>query len=106
VSFLAVRRRQADTGQHNLTTALKSGETMTYNVVGIDVHDLAPAPKFPPPRKRHLRAVEPLQTEAPRKWTPEDVAELRAAVEEFPHEIGSSPMLDMIIEAEGLGRQS
>ena len=32
------------------------------------------------------------------------VAELRAAVDEFPHEIGSSSMLDMIIEVEGLGR--
>ncbi len=76
---------------------------MTYNVVGIDVHDLAPAPKFTP-RKRHLRAVDPLPTEALARWTPQDVAELRAAVDEFPHEIGSSSMLDMIIEVEGLGR--
>ncbi|GEM_PF-2721960 len=76
---------------------------MTYNVVGIDVHDLAPAPKFTP-RKRHLRAVDPLPTEASTRWTPDDVAELRAAVDEFPREIGSSTMLDMIIEAEGLAR--
>ena len=77
---------------------------MTYNVVGIDVHHPVPAPKLKQKRKRHLRAVEPLQTEAPRRWTPEDIAELRAAVEEFPREIGASPMLDMIIEAEGLDR--
>lgn len=73
---------------------------MAYNVVGNNVHDLAPVPEFSP-RKRHLRAVDPLPTNA---WTLEDVAELRAAVDEFPREIGSSSMLDMIIEAEGLGR--
>ena len=67
---------------------------MAYNVVGNNVHDLAPVPEFSP-RKRHLRAVDPLPTEALARWTPQDVAELRAAVDEFPHEIGSSSMLDM-----------
>lgn len=33
-------------------------------------------------------------------WTPRDGAELRAVADEFPVEVGQSPMLALIVEGE------
>lgn len=41
-----------------------------------------------------------------RAWTHGDAVALRADAEACPREIGSSAMLDMIVEAEGLGPRS
>ena len=35
-------------------------------------------------------------------WSAADAAALRAAADAYPHEIGESPMLAMILAAEGL----
>lgn len=35
-------------------------------------------------------------------WTPDDTAALRAAADQFPTEIGQSPMLRLICEREGV----
>ena len=33
-------------------------------------------------------------------WTPQDAADLRALADEFPAEVGESPMLALIVEGE------
>lgn len=35
-------------------------------------------------------------------WTPQDGAELRSLADEFPVEVGQSPMLALIVEREGI----
>lgn len=35
-------------------------------------------------------------------WTPQDAAELRAAAEAFPAEVGQSVVLDIIVDCEHL----
>ncbi len=35
-------------------------------------------------------------------WSPRDGAELRAVADEFPAEVGESPMLALIVEREGI----